>query len=78
MIALGAMGFAYYQRYQQRAATPDEDATGPLPSLALKERVQQTRKLMYDLKQKLQSRFPFRARKPDDNQDDDEDDWDQL
>jgi len=79
MIILGAAGFAYYQRYQQRSALPDEeDQTGPLTALTLKERIQQTRKIMNDLKKKLQAHSPFRTRKPDEDDDEEYDDWDQL
>jgi plastocyanin len=80
MIVLGAVGFAYYQRYQQRTALPDEDEdqTGPLPTPALKKRMEQTSKLMKDLKKKLQAHSPFRTRKPGEEDDEEYDDWDQL
>ncbi len=56
LIVLGAASLAFYQRYQQHtAALPDEDQTGPLPGLSLKTRVQQIRKIMHDLKQKIRS-----------------------
>jgi hypothetical protein len=77
LIVLGALGFAYYQHYQQRRAPLlDEDDTGPLNTFSLKQYRQQVGKGIAYLKQKIQTLPLFRARHGDD--DDDDSDWDQL
>ena len=77
LIVLGALGFAYYQHYQQRnATTPDEDDTGPLNTISLKQYRQQVEKSIAYVKQKLQTLPLFHRRGSDDN--DDDSDWDQL
>ncbi len=79
LIVLGAMGFAYYQRYQQRnVAQPDEDQTGPLPGFTLKTGVERVRKIIYYLRQKVQSLPLLHGRRAGDDDDDDDNDWDQI
>ncbi len=79
LIVLGAVGFAYYQRYQQqKAALFDDDQTGPLTSTSFKTRLQQARKLIYILKQKVQALPLLRMRRSGDRDDDDDSDWDQI
>jgi|GEM_PF-1299665 len=78
LIVLGALGFAYYQHYQQRNAVPlDEDDTGPLNTISLTQYRQQVGKSIAYVKQKLQILPLFHRRRGSDD-DDDDSDWDQL
>ncbi len=78
LIVLGALGFAYYQHYQQRNATPlDEDDTRPMNTFSLKQYRQQVGKSTAYVKQKILALPLFQSRRESDD-DDDDSDWDQL
>ena len=77
LIVLGALGFAYYQHYQQRNTTLlDEEDTGPLHTISFKQYRQQVEKSIAYVKQKMLALplFPGRC----ESDDDDDSDWDQI
>ena len=80
LIVLGAVGFAFYQRYQQRSATlsneDEEEGTGPLSGVS--GTVEQARELVSALRQKVQSLPSLRHRHENDDDEDDDRDWDQI
>lgn len=80
---LSILGIVYYRRYRQRTIVTDEDLLKPEDDIdneddATSKHIQQVRTIIANLKKKVQTYYPFKARASSDDEDDDDDDDDGI